>query len=190
MAGNEWKRSVVAVGLFLAACGTGKVPNLVDISESDAASKLEKTGLHVGTVKLDATNETRIGKIISQSPPAGSPISAASGGAVDFVVGSIATPTLTGRTADQATLELNRAGLVLGNVKAIPELTGRGMVKDQNPTAGTPVRRGTPVEMTIATSLLSEELKNGILDQLLSSDVFKKLNEADRQKIEQALRRH
>jgi beta-lactam-binding protein with PASTA domain len=190
MGSNEWKRSLIVLGLFLAACGSGKVPNLVDVSESEASGLLAKAGLQTGTVKLEVANESKIGKVMSQAPPAGSRISGAPDGAVDFVVGSIATPMLAGRTADEATLELNRVGLVLGNVRVTPELTGSGHVKDQNPAPGAPVRRGTPVEITIATSLISEKVKDGILDQLLSSDIFKKLNEADRQKIEQALRRH
>jgi beta-lactam-binding protein with PASTA domain len=187
---NEWKRATTIAGLLLAACGTSKVPNLIDTPESEASSLLAKAGLHAGTIKLDIANEPRVGKVISQTPPAGSPTSAAPGGAVDFVVGSVATPSLSGRTADEATLEINRAGLVLGNIKSVPELTGHGAVKEQNPSPGTPVRRGTPVEITVATSLLSENLKNEILDHVLSSEIFKKLNEADRQKIEQALQRH
>ena len=184
---TEWKRSAAVVALFVAGCGSSKVPNLVGSSETDVTSALAKAGLHTGTIRLDVASEPQVGKIVSQSPAAESPISAAPGGAVDFVVGAIATAMVTGRTPDEATLELNRAGLALGNVRAIPELTGDGAVKEQNPTAGTPVRRGTPVDTTVATSLISEKLKDRILDQLSASEIFKKLNEADRKKIEQAL---
>lgn len=187
---TEWKRSVAVVALLLTGCGGGKVPNLVGSSETDATSALAKAGMHAGTIRLDAASDPQIGKVVSQSPAAGSAISSVPGGAVDFVLGAIATPTVTGRTPDQATLELTRAGLALGNVRAIPELMGNGAVKEQNPAAGTPARRGTPVDITVATSLISEKLKDGILDQVLASDIFKKLNEADRRKIEQALQRH
>jgi beta-lactam-binding protein with PASTA domain len=187
---TEWKRSAAVVALFLAGCGSSKVPNLVGSSETDAASALAKAKMHAGAIRLDVASEPQIGKIVSQSPAAGTPSSAAPGGAVDFVVGAVATPTVSGRTPAEATQELNRAGLALGNVKAVSELTGHGAVKEQNPTAGTPVRRGTPVDITVATSLISDKLKDGILDQLLGSDVFKNLNEADRQKIAQALQRH
>jgi serine/threonine-protein kinase len=185
---TEWTRSATVVALILVGCGGGKIPSLVGNSETDAAGALAKAGMHAGTIRLEVASDPQIGKILSQSPAAGSPISAAPGGAVDFVVGAIATPTVTSRMPDEATLELNRTGLALGNVRAIPELTGHGAVKEQNPAAGTPVRRGTPVDITVATSLISEKLKDALLDRLLGSDVFKNLkNESDRQKILQAL---
>ncbi|WP_320537998.1 Stk1 family PASTA domain-containing Ser/Thr kinase [Pseudarthrobacter sp. IC2-21] len=60
-------------------------------------------------------------------------------------------PTLTGGTLDQAKVALNQARMALGNVtERFDEAVAAGVVLTQDPTAGTPARHGTPVNLVVS----------------------------------------
>lgn len=63
---------------------------------------------------------------------------------------TVAVPSLSGRTVDEARRILTGAGLVLGVVNELPVDRPAGTVFLQRPAAGTQAQRGAPVAVTLA----------------------------------------
>jgi beta-lactam-binding protein with PASTA domain len=117
------------------------VPNLVDEPVDQARSDLTSAGLQLAGV-------SGAGDIVrSQSPaagaqvPRGTQVSVAVGPAVPVLVD---VPNLVGVAVDDVPARLVASGLVLGQVSG----TG-AVVRGQRPPAGTQVRRGTAVSVSV-----------------------------------------
>jgi len=129
-----------------------EVPNLVNQSEDEASITLESMGL--GVMKTYATSDTvKEGYVIRQSPAGGSIVN--KGFTVTITISKgleqVRVPTLTGQSQKNAERELNRVGLILGNITSdYSGEVGVGDVISQDIPAGTMVDKGTAVNIVIS----------------------------------------
>jgi beta-lactam-binding protein with PASTA domain len=126
-----------------------EVPNVVGSSQANAEADIIKAKLRVGKV-TSANNVTVLpGTIISQDPAAG--INVVRGTRIDLVVSGVAVPDVVGRKQADAQKDLTKAGLTVGRVTTANSATvAAGKVISQNPTAGTSVAFGSPVDLVVS----------------------------------------
>jgi beta-lactam-binding protein with PASTA domain len=138
------------------------VPNLVGMTQQGAATALEQAGLKVGKVVSEQSDKGPAGTVITQSPAAGSKVSA--GGLVDLTLSSGASPSpsptvdvpdVVGTTQAEAVQSLNAAGFAVVVVNEA-SLTPAGEVVSQSPTGGVIAKSGSTVRITVSTGPVVE----------------------------------
>ncbi|MBN1320806.1 MAG: Stk1 family PASTA domain-containing Ser/Thr kinase [Thermoleophilia bacterium] len=130
-----------------------QVPDLVGLSEADAAEKLASRGLERDTQKEATADEDKVGKVLRQEPQGGEYVD--EGHKVTIWVGEasevVAVPLLIGMTQEQAISLLLGMDLVPEPRMVDSELTG-GTVVNQNPSENTPVEPGSKVVIEISNA--------------------------------------
>lgn len=117
------------------------VPNVTGYPAADACWLLESRGLVAGP-------SGSAGIVQEQRPPAGTPV--ARGGRVALKVAPFDPAQKTGEELtmpDLTGLSLKRAGEVCEALGLLPQITGSGLVKSQDPPPGTKVKRGAEVTL-------------------------------------------
>jgi len=127
-----------------------EVPNVVGMSQDQAASALESAGLASGSVKEVNDPKAAPGDVVASDPAAGA--SAAPGSRVNFTVASkfVDLPDLRGKPEEEASATLSALDL---NVRITQQPSGEadpGKVIQQSHPAGA-VERGTTITLTVAT---------------------------------------
>jgi beta-lactam-binding protein with PASTA domain len=142
-----------------------EVPNLVGKSVREAKLILEKSGLKLGELSYDFSDEVPEGAIISQSIPEKSKVS--SGTFVSVVVslgnaeGKVQVPNLIGLPFSKVEQILNEAELRLGKVVYEPSSTVLpNTVIEQFPRPGTYIQKGSAVDVFIAKEISSTPKQN------------------------------
>ena len=129
-----------------------EVPSLTDQTEEEASNTLESMGF--GVMKAYATSDTvKEGYVIRQSPAGGSIVNRGFTVTITISKGleQVRVPTLTGQSQKNAERELNRVGLILGNITSdYSGEVGVGDVISQDIPAGTMVDKGTAVSIVIS----------------------------------------
>ena len=134
--------------------GEGKVevPNVVGLTEVQAAEKLGAAGLKVVS-KPEVNPEQQVGAVLRQNPEGGKKVDA--GTTVTITVAAatntVKIPPLTGMAQDNAVALLNSMNLV-ATVEAIDSLLPGGTVADQDPKAGTEVQPGATVKVYVSNA--------------------------------------
>lgn len=135
--------------------GIVKVPNVVGLTQADAAAALAGAGLSAGTVARKCSDSVPEGSVISQTPAGGA--SAVTGTAVALVVSSgpcpvtATVPNLVGQTQAAAEAALTGAGLALGAVTEVhSDTVAAGVVVSQSPAAGETAAPGAAVSLTVS----------------------------------------
>jgi beta-lactam-binding protein with PASTA domain len=130
------------------------VPTLIGRDTKTAAVLLERGGLRLGTVDQRESNED-VGIILDQAPTAGSNVRCDTPVRVWVAIPptGVPVPLLRGNDETGARGALERAGLVMGEITQRPSDQPTGSVVEQSPTAGTIVKRGSPVQVWLATTL-------------------------------------
>ena len=130
------------------------VPNVVGLTQAAATSAITGAGLTVGTVTPQSSGTVAAGKVISESPLAGTLENP--GTAVNLVVSTgpaqVAVPNVVGLTQAAATNAITGAGLTVGTVT--PQSSGTvatGKVISESPLAGTLENPGTAVNLVVST---------------------------------------
>lgn len=156
-----WLWVVLAV-LALAAIGfggylwynrTATVPNVVQLSQTDAQAAITSAGFKVGSIGTTQTiSAAEVGKVVTQTPaPAGQ---ARVGSEIDIVVSGgqklFAVPDVTGQTQATAESTLKTAGLTSQVAQAYSATVAKGSVVSQAPAAGTRVPSGTAIQITVS----------------------------------------
>ena len=112
----------------------------------------EDLGLVVADVKRVPSDEIEAGRVISTTPPAGTPVS--EGDEITFTVSSgvetVPVPGLIGQTEDQAIATLHSVGLEIGNVSSEPDASPEGRVIQSNPGQGIEVPIGDQVDIVLS----------------------------------------
>jgi beta-lactam-binding protein with PASTA domain len=129
-------------------------PNLVGLTEPDASTRLEETGLKTGKVTYEVS-EGRQGTVIKQSPPPGQSLPV--GSQVDIVVSkpkTIKAPDLTGMNRREAESLLKQTGLSLGTVTEKSSIKAEDSVLGQEPAPRSEVAPGSKVNLVYATNKL------------------------------------
>ncbi|HEY4396533.1 MAG TPA: PASTA domain-containing protein [Acidimicrobiia bacterium] len=129
---------LVAAALLLArsaAGGTVAAPQLVGLTQDEAAARVAKAGL---TIAVQLRNvDDPAGRVISQSPAAGAFLD--DGGKVHLVVSRgpppVAIPNVVGQPADQATLALAAARFAVDTKHDYDENVAAGVVIRTDPAA-------------------------------------------------------
>ncbi len=131
------------------------VPNVVGMMLAAAGTTLTGTELLPGTVTQVFSDTVPAGQVISQDPAAGA--DAAWGDTVDLVVskgpqsqpGTV--PEVVGMTQSAAETAITSVGLVVGTVtEDFDNTVPLGHIISQNPTAGTTVAAGDPVDLLVS----------------------------------------
>jgi len=134
---------------------TDTVPDVIGLTQSNAASAITEAGLTVGTVTSMSSAIIPAGKVISQSPSVGTQVLGPSPGRYHRFLGGRRHAGAESRRSDQqpqAASALFPASLLLGTVKLQASSTvPTGRVVSQNPAAGASAVQGDSVNVTIST---------------------------------------
>lgn len=120
------------------------MPDVTGLHETSARASLEALGITKINVKRRVA-DVAAGHVLEQSPAAGKPIKP--GTTVTLVVsagGAIIMPNLTGMTADEAAVTLNRLDLAM---EPVADSRAGARVVAQRPVAGEKVMSGTRVSL-------------------------------------------
>jgi serine/threonine-protein kinase len=140
--------ALVAAGLLLARStgGTVAAPQLVGLTQGEAAARAAKAGLVVDVEQRNVDDPA--GRVISQSPPAGAFLD--DGGTVRLVVSRgpppVVVPDVAGQSEPQATLVLAGAGFAVDVKREHDENIAAGVAIRTDPAANAK----HPPETTIA----------------------------------------
>ncbi|MFE3603316.1 Stk1 family PASTA domain-containing Ser/Thr kinase [Streptomyces sp. NPDC059096] len=129
-----------------------QVPDLAGKSLAEARSALKKAGLASGLVTRKFDEDVARGAVVSSTPDAGADVRPDSGVALVVSKGApIDMPDVTGESVDDATSELEDAGLT---VKIAPERVNapqdEGTVARQSAREGTRLAEGDTVTLTVS----------------------------------------
>jgi beta-lactam-binding protein with PASTA domain/tRNA A-37 threonylcarbamoyl transferase component Bud32 len=151
-----------SVTLFVSSGpGQVKLPDVTGQSVSAATATLQALGLSV-SVQHSASNQP-VNTVISESPVAGTQVNKGSTVVLTVSSGpaSVRVPDVSGDTTTQAANALGQVGLNVGNTttqssSSVPQ----GQVISTNPPAGTPVGRGTSVDLVVSSGVAQVSVPN------------------------------
>ena len=132
------------------------VPNVIGQGTDSATTTLQNANLLPGTVTTAPSSSVASGRVIQQTPSAGTSVSLFS--LVNLVVstgpGQVTVPNVVGQTKAAATNAITSAGLVVGNVtNAASSTVPSGNVISQNPVGGTSVAPNSAVDLVISAGV-------------------------------------
>ncbi len=135
------------------ASGQNEVPAVENSPLEEAQKALSEAGFEPTVAEAESTAAAE-GLIISQSPAGGG--AASVGSSVEIVVGTgpapVTAPSLYGYTADEAAVQLQSIGLVLGGSDTAPsDEVAEGGIIVQSVAPGASVEPGTVVGVTISS---------------------------------------
>ncbi len=143
---------VAAVLLLSGGTGHTTVPSVTGETEQAAAARLRTAGLSANP-SLTSSATVASGRVISQSPVAGSRVE--SGSRVSIVVssgpGSAALEGVEGLTAAQAIKRLRAAGFKPTSKEEASATVAKGKVLGTEPPAGTELQVGSPVTVLVSS---------------------------------------
>lgn len=132
--------------------GMVSVPDVSGESESDARDELDETGLAVGGVSSEPSEDVDEGDVIRTSPPAGAQVQA--GSSVDLVISGgdppVTVPDVVDRTQNDACRQIRNADLRCQTIREFSDDVQEGRVIRQSPGAGQEVESGTRVTITVS----------------------------------------
>jgi hypothetical protein len=129
------------------------VPNVVNLTQAAATTKIQSVGLAVGTVTRTNSTTIATGNVISTGPVGDT--SVAPGTVVSLLISigpaNVLVPDVVTLTQAVATTNIQNAGLVVGAVTMASSTTvAPGSVISTNPTGGGSVPRGTIVALVVS----------------------------------------
>jgi serine/threonine-protein kinase len=162
------KRNRIIALLLVATIGSGAwyqflgpgsqiaIPSVVGLTVADAKAEIVQLGLTADVTQQDFSEDVEKGLVLTSIPGGGGHLP--KGGVVHLVLSKgkerILIPTLSGLTQDAATAALINAGLKIGNIsQAFDMKVAANLVVDGVPTAGTPVRRNSVVDLVISKGI-------------------------------------
>jgi serine/threonine-protein kinase len=151
-AGSRQKRGTSVVLALSAGQKTAEVPVTSNMSQQQARIAIENTGLTMGNVTEQLSDQPR-GLVVASSPPAGTKLDLP--GAVDVVLSkgpaTIQVPDLYGRSVGEARSMIEQLGLrIAGISRDTSSLQPENTIIRQFPEAGKTVSAGGPVSLTVS----------------------------------------
>src|SRR6202022_4051811 len=139
---------------FVGGCAKMTVPNVEGLTQDAATTAITAAKLMVGTVTQQSSNTVATGKVISQDLASGS--SVAQGSPVNLVISSgpqmVTVPNVEGLTQAATTTAITGAKLTVGIVTQQSSNTvATGKVISQDPTSGSSVAQGSPMNLVISS---------------------------------------
>ncbi len=146
-----------AVTIYISK-GSGhiKLPDLRGKGLSEATIALSELGLKIGEVKSEENDEIQKDKIISTIPQAGAELQRGDGVTVILSRGTeaVTVPRLIGKSLSTAKRMIQEAGFVVGNVSyEVSTEYNVGIIMQQHPAAGRQAKKGSRVDLVVATVL-------------------------------------
>jgi serine/threonine-protein kinase len=131
---------------------TAEVPVTSNMSQQQARISIENTGLTLGNVSEQLSDQPR-GLVIASSPPAGTKLDLP--GTVDIVLSkgpaTIQVPDLYGRSVGEARSMIEQLGLrVAGVSRDTSSLQPENTIIRQLPASGTTISAGGAVSLTVS----------------------------------------
>jgi eukaryotic-like serine/threonine-protein kinase len=151
-AGSRQKRGTAVVLALSAGQKTAEVPVTGNMSQQQARIAIENTGLTMGNVSEQLSDQPR-GLVVASSPPAGTKLDLP--GSVDIVLSkgpaTIQVPDLYGRSVGEARSMIEQLGLrIAGISRDTSSLQPENTIIRQLPAAGQTVSAGGPVSLTVS----------------------------------------
>lgn len=132
---------------------TRTVPEVTGLPIEGAAFNLGKAGFQLGTITIGDNPTVKKGSVVGTDPPAGTVLPRDT--AVNMVISSgpppVALPKVTGLKRADATAELSKLGLIIGEVTQTGAVADPldGVVLSQSQDPGTELRAGDVVTVTV-----------------------------------------
>jgi eukaryotic-like serine/threonine-protein kinase len=131
--------------------GSGTVPHVTGMPQAQAEKLLRSAGFKVADDQA-YSSDVRAGRVISSSPPEGT--TAEKGATVRLTVSRgarpVAVPSVVGRSVAEARGELEGKGFKVTETDQQTTSKPDGTVLSQSPAAGSSVKPGTTVSLTVA----------------------------------------
>jgi eukaryotic-like serine/threonine-protein kinase len=141
------------VGIWISS-GTGQVevPNVVDLTQAQAAERLREAGLETAA-KPEVNSDVGVGRVLRQNPEAGKKVDPGTMVTITVaaVTNTVKVPPLTGMTQDGAVALLKGLNLVADVQDADSTLPG-GIVDHQDPASASEVQPGTTVKVFVSNA--------------------------------------
>ena len=141
------------VGIWISS-GTGQVevPNVVGLTQAEAAERLGEAGLEV-VAKPEVGSDVEVGRVLRQNPEADKKVDAGTTVAITVaaVTNTVKVPPLTGMTQETAVALLKGMSLVADVQKTDSALPG-GIVDHQDPASASEVQPGTTVKVFVSNA--------------------------------------
>ena len=135
-----------------------KVPKVIGLKDQDAINILKDANLD--PIVSDTTFDDKVakGSVMFQKPESGSIVK--KGRRVYIIISGgepmVIVPILKGHSLTEAKLSLERVGLKLGHVSEQPSQNPPSVIFDQQFTAGTQLRKGESVGITVSSGPVEE----------------------------------
>jgi serine/threonine-protein kinase len=150
-------RSKSTITVFVSKGSSNVVmPDLKGVGLSEATVRITELGLTIGEVKSEENAQIEKDKIISTIPEAGTRVQPQSSITVILSRGveTAEVPRLIGRSFSSAKRLIENAGFTVGNVRyEVSTEFNVGIVMSQNPSAGRQAKKGSTVDVVVATVL-------------------------------------
>ncbi len=141
------------------------IPVLTSLKLEEAQNKIISSGLAIGEIKYEISNQISEGKIISSDPQAGKEVE--KGTPINLVVSikeksrkvipKVTVPDLYGKTLPEASSILSSYGLVIGKIDKITSIQHEfDIILNQSPKPGSKIVKGSAVSVTINTEAEEE----------------------------------
>lgn len=128
------------------------VPNVVGKSVESAREIVEEEGLRLEEKERVFSDTIAADNVISQDPEEGEKLRR--GGVVEVIVSGgteiVEVPDVVGKSVEQATYLLPKAGLELGDIKKVYSSEPENEVISQDPEAGDQVKKATQVDLVVS----------------------------------------
>ncbi len=154
---NSIVRSKSSITVFISKGSSSVIiPDLKGLGLSEATIKLNELGLRIGDIKTEESSTVEKDKIVTTQPLPGSKTK--KGDAVTVVLSGgaemVEVPKIIGRALSTAKRIIEEKGFVVGSVSyEVSTEFDVGIVMAQTPRAGTKARKGSKIDLTVATVL-------------------------------------
>lgn len=162
--------------------GTGRrdisviVPDLDNMSQSQAAELLRHERLNVGQITRRLTQSAEVGAVVGQQPFSNARVPIASVVDLEVEAEPARVPDLSGLTQPGAERRLENHKLAVGKIEQILTEGRVGAVVRQHPAAGVIVMTGSEVDLgVVAESALVPDLRGRMLNDARNSIVQQRL---------------
>ncbi len=164
IAGGGLVLGLVALAAFFATLkiemrgSQATVPDLTGMTREEAAREANARDLVVEVVQERHDPRVSSGRVLQQQPPPGSSVRKGRKVRLTVSLGGrvLSTPDLSGRADRTGSVEIQREGLVPGDLAAIPSRRSpAGTVLAQVPPAGTPAVPGMRVHRLVSSGPIS-----------------------------------
>jgi serine/threonine-protein kinase len=150
-------RSKSTITVFVSKGSSNVVmPDLNGLGLSEATVRITELGLTIGEVRSEEDAQVAKDKIISTIPEAGTKVEPPTSITVILSRGveTADVPRLIGRSFSSAKRMIEDAGFTVGNVRyEVSTEINVGIVMRQNPGAGRQARKGSAIDVVVATVL-------------------------------------